>query len=811
MYVYFEQRGHVHKKEDAKRGGGALGFTLKKCLDKRWIQALNKADKLKHFVCTVCGQIAYPPVQLTCREHEGIAVGEHCIKQYIQANDGKCPIDQHGHCTYVNIKVLRNQVDSLKVICPRHYQLNVQNAYQQQKGEGEGETTLPTNGEKVMECAFKGELRQMQDHLDNHCHLKLLDCPFKPFGYAFEFDCQFSAIIEYCNTTERYGNYSTQTIQVEIHSGPPPPSPSFIIPNCVCSINNTQKVNTKKIFKKKKKQEFFVFIMCMPICQQLIVQVPELKQGVEQNDEQIEMEEEVIAEKNQQILLLQMQVEALNEQLKYQQTQIEELKKEEQKYHQQTGDEQKNNTTNNSTKNTFVSISNFVKFFSFFFFSSSSSSLSFRSFVAIKRLRNFDGHEGAVYSAQLSPFDGGRTICSASSDKTIRIWDTQSTKQLQILRGHTEWVSCALFSPFHHYLSSSTRKNDSGNPDHDNHPGDSRRLSSVICSASGDHTIRFWDIATANELQCLKGHKDTIRSIDFSPFFSGRFLCSGSRDNTIRLWDAANYKMLNTFNGHTNWVNCTKFSNSKTIHDFSDVGQSNNNTIRVIGGSGYTICSGSSDLTVRVWDIQTTKPVSVFRGHENAVKCVEYSPSYITSNSSSPSLSAVGSAFSSNLICSGSSDNTVRLWDIRTNKQTHIFSGHMHAVYCVQFSPVLNFNDTSNSTKSWFNFLNSAGNTTPPSPPSPSPSSSSTGYVICSGSCDKTIRFWDIRTTKELFVLNGHESSIYSLQFAQLQTSITADTNSKNNESDDTSNTVASSSQHVLCSASHDKTICLWG
>jgi WD40 repeat protein len=73
---------------------------------------------------------------------------------------------------------------------------------------------------------------------------------------------------------------------------------------------------------------------------------------------------------------------------------------------------------------------------------------------------------GTVSSVAFSP--DGKRIVSASHDKTVRVWDARTGKQLLVLTGHADIVTSVAFSP------------------------DGKR----IVSASRDHTVRVWDIST---------------------------------------------------------------------------------------------------------------------------------------------------------------------------------------------------------------------------------------------------------------------------------------------------------------------------
>jgi WD40 repeat protein len=207
-----------------------------------------------------------------------------------------------------------------------------------------------------------------------------------------------------------------------------------------------------------------------------------------------------------------------------------------------------------------------------------------------------EGHTDNVNSAVYSP-DGTR-IVSGSDDKTVRVWDAYTGKQLAVLEGHTNWVWSAAFSP---------------NGAH-------------IVSGSYDQTAQVWDAHTGKQLAVLEGRNYPVCSVAFSP--DGAHIVSGSYDRTVRVCDAHTGKQLAVLEGHIAAVRSVVFS-----------------------PDGAHIVSGSHDKTVRVWDAHTGKQLAVLKGHTSWMSSVAFSPDgkRITSKDGSGTELAwnVGSALSS--------------------------------------------------------------------------------------------------------------------------------------------------------------------
>jgi tetratricopeptide (TPR) repeat protein len=83
---------------------------------------------------------------------------------------------------------------------------------------------------------------------------------------------------------------------------------------------------------------------------------------------------------------------------------------------------------------------------------------------------------------------------------------------------------------------------------------------------------------------------------------------------------------------------------------------------------GTRVITGSGDLTAKVWDARTTKPLLELKGHTGGVLSV---------------------AFNSDgtRILTGSYDRTAKVWDARTGTPLLELKGHTNPVYNVAFAP----------------------------------------------------------------------------------------------------------------------------
>jgi glucose repression regulatory protein TUP1 len=159
----------------------------------------------------------------------------------------------------------------------------------------------------------------------------------------------------------------------------------------------------------------------------------------------------------------------------------------------------------------------------------------------------------------------------------------------------------------------------------------------LVAAGSLDTMVRVWNVQTGQQVERLKGHKDSVYSVAFSP--DGKSLVSGSLDRTLRVWDLTQTKRAvehppagskevekglgtcaSTLNGHKDYVLSV-----------------------AISPDGRWVVSGSKDRSIEFWDILSGQAQFMLQGHKNSVISIDL-------------------ARSGGLLASGSGDCHARIW-----------------------------------------------------------------------------------------------------------------------------------------------------
>lgn len=320
--------------------------------------------------------------------------------------------------------------------------------------------------------------------------------------------------------------------------------------------------------------------------------------------------------------------------------------------------------------------------------------------IGTTRLR----HQDSVRGVAIAP--DGKTVISGSGDRTLRMWDSATGREIRRFAGSLRYVDSLALSPDGKILVAAG-------------PGER------------DAIVRRWEVATGRELAPLGGTELEIPGcLVFSP--DGRTLVGGGRK--VYVWEVDSGKLARAFEAPVRKLNTIAFSPDG----------------RLLACGGDRSYPREEDFTVRLVDAATGKEVWKDRGPAR-----------------DGPLALVGSvAFSPDgkvLVAAGAAEAI--LYDAATGKRLRAIKGRVFRVafspdgaILASGSPTVNFWEPITGIKFWDPTTGKVLRELPGHGFSiTSLAFSSDGKTLVSGGDDQAVRLWDVRTGAERHVFPGHE------------------------------------------------------
>jgi hypothetical protein len=185
----------------------------------------------------------------------------------------------------------------------------------------------------------------------------------------------------------------------------------------------------------------------------------------------------------------------------------------------------------------------------------------------------------------------------------------------------------------------------------------------IALEDSNSHSIQIFDLSSNSLLYTLKGHTNRVRAIAFSP--NDSIFVSSDEDKNVKLWNLENETLKQNLTGHSGKVVSFEFSSD-----------------------GKILASRDENVLVKLWDVADGNQISSFRdasvvsfssdgkfiaivNNLKEISVFDVKSGTLQSNLKGHNAKITSVLFNldSNLLISGSEDNTIRIWSIKLGRE----------------------------------------------------------------------------------------------------------------------------------------------
>jgi len=223
----------------------------------------------------------------------------------------------------------------------------------------------------------------------------------------------------------------------------------------------------------------------------------------------------------------------------------------------------------------------------------------------------------------------------------------------------------------------------------------------------------------------IEAHRGSVSGAVYTA--DGRRILTTGADGTMKLWDAAYRTLVRTIELDDGPATALALNGSRALTGHANgkvvlwdidraekliTVQRNEANIWAVAFTGDPdrFAAASHDWKITLWDArQSSAPLHVLEGHENAVQSLAYAPQQL-------------------LLASGGADKTVRLWNLDTLTLKRAYRGPRDFVTSVRFSR--------------------------------------SGKLLAAGALDGRIQIWSVMSSRRLRALSGHRGRVADLAFS---------------------------------------------